>query len=192
MVKWVSAAIGAIVVILTIWFASPYVALRGIQQAVADNNADALSEHIDYEVLRVNMKKRVGGYMVEAMAPNMPQMFKDRVLAQSTGLIDKAVDTYVNPEMLRRLTQAKPVSNSADKDAVDIKRTWDVRWWTERKSLNEVMLHVASTNPNHEGREVIVHLRRMSGITWKVVDIDPASWKEWAMLRLRSPPPSLR
>lgn len=192
MVKWVSAAIGAIVVILTIWFASPYVALRGIQQAVADNNADALSEHIDYEVLRVNMKKRVGGYMEEAMAPNMPQMFKDRVLAQSTGLIDKAVDTYVNPEMLRRLTQAKPVSNSADKDAVDIKRTWDVRWWTERKSLNEVMLHVASTNPNHEGREVIVHLRRMSGITWKVVDIDPASWKEWAMLRLRSPPPSLR
>lgn len=192
MVKWVSAAVGAIVVILTIWFASPYAALRGIQQGVADNNADVVSEHIDYDVLRVNMKTRVGGYVTEAMAPNMPKMFKDRALAQASVIVDKTVDTYVTPEMLKRLTEIKPVQNTPQKDAQDIKRSWDVRWYTERKSLNEVWLHVASTNPKHEGREVIVHLRRVSGITWKVVDIDPGSWKEWAMLRLRTPPPGLQ
>lgn len=192
MVKWVSAAVGSILVILTIWFASPYAALRGIQQGVADNNADAVSEHIDYEVLRANMKVRVGGYMVEAMAPKMPQMLKDRALSQASVIIDKTVDTYVTPEMLKRLTEIKPVKDSPQKDAQDIKRTWDVRWYTERKSLNEVWLHVASTNPKSEGREVIVHLRRVSGITWKVVDIDPANWKDWAMQRMRTAPTQLR
>lgn len=192
MVKWVASTIGASVVVLTIWFASPYAALKGIQQGIADNNADAVSEHIDYELLRANAKVRVGGYMTEAMAPNMPQMLKDRALSQARVIIDKSVDVYVTPEMLKRLTEIKPVQNSKDKDANDIKRTWDVRWYTERKGLNEVWLHIASTNPKHDGREVIVHLRRMSGITWKVVDIDPASWKDWAMLRLRSVPPSIQ
>ena len=189
MVKWVSAVFTAIVVILTIWFASPYSVLRGIQEGVADNNADAVSANVDYDTLRANMKVRVGGYMTESMAPGMPQMIKDRAIAQARVFIDKGVETYVTPEMLKRLTEVKPVQNSNDTNVQDIKRTWDVRWWTERKSLNEVWLHVVSTNPRHDGREVIVHLRRVSGITWKVVDIDPANWKDWAMQRLRMEPP---
>lgn len=192
MVKWVSALVGTILVILTIWFASPYSALREIQQGVANNNADAVSEHVDYETLRANMKVRVAGYMAEALAPGMPQLLKDRAVSQSRVFIDKGVDTYVTPEMLKLLTEVKPVKNSQGSDIQDITRTWDVRWWTERKSLNELWLHVASTNPKHDGREVVVHLRRVSGVTWKVVDVDPANWKDWAIQRLRMAPPALR
>lgn len=189
MVKWVSIIVGALLVFLTIWFASPYTALRGIQQAVADNNADAVSEHIDYDVLRANMKLRVGGYMLETTAPSMPKLFKDLALSQASVVIDKAVDAYVTPETLKRVMEIKPVQGSNAKDAVAIQRTWDIQWRTERKGLNEIWLHVASTNSKYAGREVVVYLRRVSGITWKVVDIDPASWKEYAMQRVRSPFP---
>jgi hypothetical protein len=178
---------GAIVVFLTIWFASPYTALHGIQQGIVDNNADAVSEYIDYEMLRSNTKMRVGTYMLEIVSPNMPKIFKDRASAQAHFFIEHAVDTYVRPEIFKQLTEIKPVNNSTQNDSLDIKHTWDIRWYTERKSLNEVRLHVASTNPKHNGREVVIHLRRISGITWKVVDIDPADWKDWFVQRLRRP-----
>lgn len=189
MVKWISGAIGIIIVYLTIWFASPYTALRGIQQAVVDNNADAVSEHIDYDLLRANMKLRVGSYMVETIAPNMPQVFKDIALSKSSSVIDKAMDAYVTPETLKRVIEIKPVQDSNAKDAADIKRTWDIQWRTERKGLNDIWLHVESINPKYAGREVVVYLQRVSGITWKVVDIDPASWKDYALQRVRSPLP---
>ena len=192
MVKWISAALTAIVVVMAIWFASPYVALRGIQQAVADNNPDALSEHVDYDVLRANVKVRVRAHIVEKMPSNWPQMMRDSVLAKFGSTVDASVDKFVSPEMLRKVMQIKPVKGEGQKEAQDIQRSWDVRWWTKRQSLDVVILHIASTNPKHEGREVLVHFKRVSGITWKIVDVDPSGWKDWWMDRVQRGIPPIR
>ena len=189
MIKWIAAIASGTIVIITIWFASPYSALRGIQQGIADNNADAVSEHIDYDVLRSNLKVRIEDYTVETMAAGMPLLFKERALSQARGFIAKGVDAYVTPEMLKRLTQGKPIKNPDGTETEGLKQTWDVRWWTERKSLNEMWLYVVPTNPQYEGREIVVHLHRIYGITWKVVDIDPTTWKQWIIQRLRLAPP---
>lgn len=185
MVKWISAAVAAIVVVLSIWFASPYVALRGIQQAVADNNPEALSEHVDYTVLRTNVKVRVRQHIVENMPSNWPKMMRDSVLAKFSPSVEAGVDKYVSPEMLKNLMQVKPVTGSGPKGAEEIQRSWDVRWWTKRQSLDVLVLHIASTNPKYEGREVLVHFQRVSGITWKIVDVDPSGWKDWWLDRVQ-------
>ena len=178
MIKSISTAVVAIVVVLTIWFASPYVALRGVQQAVADNNPDALSEHVDYTALRSNVKVRVREHIVENMPKDWPKMVRDSVLTKFGSTVDASVDKFVTPEMLKKVMQGKPVKGAGQQEAEDIQRSWDVRWWTKRQSLDVVILHIASTNPKHEGREVLVHFKRVSGITWKIVDIDPAGWKD--------------
>ena len=191
MLKWISAAVAAIVVVLTIWFASPYAALRGIQQAVADNNPDALSEHVDYTALRSNVKVRVREHIVENMPKDWPKMVRDSVLAKFAPSLDAGVDKYVSPDMLKNVMLVKPVKGSGQKDAEDIQRSWDVRWWTKRQSLDVVILHIASTNPKYEGREVLVHFQRVSGITWKIVDVDPSGWKAWWMDRVQRGMPTL-
>lgn len=179
MIKWVSSTI--VFIVLMIWFASPYVALRGIQEAIATNNADALSEHIDYDALRGNIKIRVGNYLTENVASNIPKVFKNTIAQKASTLIDNAVEAHITIESLRRFMDAKPVKGTTDNDSVDIQRTWDVRWWTKRASLDELVLHVVSTNPKYEDREVLIHFHRISGITWKVVDVDFDSWKDWVI-----------
>ena len=191
MIKSISTAVVAIVVVLTIWFASPYVALRGVQQAVADNNPDALSEHVDYNALRSNVKVRVREHIAESMPSNWPKMVRDNAIAKLGPSVETGVDKYVTPEMLKNIMVAKPVKGSNQKDAEDIQRSWDVRWWTKRQSLDVVILHIASTNPKYEGREVLVHFQRVSGITWKIVDVDPSGWKAWWMDRVQRGMPTL-
>ena len=178
MIKSISAAVVAIVVVLTIWFASPYVALRGVQQAVADNNPDALSEYVDYNALRSNVKVRVREHIAESMPSNWPKMVRDNAIAKLGPSVETGVDKYVTPEMLKNIMVAKPVKGSNQKDAEDIQRSRDVRWWTKRQSLDVEILHIASTNPKYEGREVLVHFQRVSGITWKIMNYTPPNSDE--------------
>ena len=186
MVKWIFAAAASTSIVLTIWFASPYVALHSIQLAISANDAEVLSTHVDYEVLRENVKSRLSNYLTDGVAPNVPGMFKQRLIGLAAGVIDTVVATYITPEMLQRLMQAKPVGNSSENGAVDIQHTWDVKWYTKRTGLDEVVLHVMSTNPKYEEKEVLIYFRRISGLTWKVVDLDPADWKQWALQRFNS------
>ena len=118
-------------------------------------------------------------------------MVRDSVLAKFAPSLDAGVDKYVSPDMLKNVMLVKPVKGSGQKDAEDIQRIWDVRWWTKRQSLDVVILHIASTNPKYEGREVLVHFQRVSGITWKIVDVDPSGWKTWWMDRVQRGMPTL-
>ena len=191
MPKWISMIIiGGFAVGLTIWFASPYSAVHGIEKAMAINNANALSEHVDYDALRANLKLRFSSYLSESSNPNMPGIFKQAISTQLSGIIGAAVDVYVTPDMLDRVMQGRGlgVEGNTSPNPQSTSKSWNLRWWTKRTGLNEVVLHVASNNPEYDGREVQVYLRRVSGLTWKIVDVDPASWKDWTLKRFQAGP----
>lgn len=184
--KIVSAVIGTVVIILSIWFTSPYVALRGIQQAIVENNAAQASEYIDYDKLRSNAKIRVRTYAQEAIGKQLPKIVSSALASMAYGTLDTAIDAYVTPETLEKLSQTKTTTGTGQITSTgEPKRSWDVRWWTKRQSLDEIHLYIASNNPTYSDREVVVRLQRVSGLTWKIVDIDPNGWKQFVLSKMR-------
>lgn len=185
----VSGIIGCVVTVLSIWFASPYAALRGIQQAITENNAAQASEYIDYNKLRSNTKLRLRGYAQETVGDKLPKIVSGFVASLAYNSLDKAVDAYVTPEMLEKMTQSKQSYIDGSKPAQEVQggtaRSWDVRWWTKRQSLDVMHLYITSTNPKYSEREVVVHLQRVSGLTWKIVDVDPNGWKHVVLAKMR-------
>src|SRR5690242_12636691 len=65
--RWIVAAVVVIALALAAWIAAgPWLAIRGIEQAIAQRDTAALERHVDFPRLRVNLKAQLDDRMVRA------------------------------------------------------------------------------------------------------------------------------
>lgn len=107
MKKWIVLAVLLLTALFAYVAAGPYLAINGIRQALAEQNAAALERHVDFAALRVNMKAHVEDYLAR----------NGGAMAESGGLLGAigmqvagtmggvAVDTMVTPLGIGALLQ---------------------------------------------------------------------------------------
>lgn len=106
-----AAALVAVAVVVLLaaggfYFASPWMAVGALKQALHDKDRDRLEELIDFPSVRENLKADFNAMMMKKVNED-PEMknnpFSGLALAIIPGLVDRMVDAAVNPANLSNL-----------------------------------------------------------------------------------------
>lgn len=110
------AAAVAVVAIAATAYASPYYALHQIKAALAERNAEALAEHVDFPALRASVKTQLEASMARSIAATAGSDNPLAALGQSiaSAMLGKMVDTMVSPAGVVALVNKSAVSPQAD------------------------------------------------------------------------------
>jgi hypothetical protein len=114
----IAAAVAVIAVAATA-YASPYYALHQIKTALAERNAEALAEHVDFPALRASVKTQLEASMASSIALTAGSDNPLAALGQrvANAMLGKMVDTMVSPAGVVALVNKSAVSPQADANA---------------------------------------------------------------------------
>ena len=114
MKKWLALPVLAAVLLLGYAAAGPFLAYNGIREAVKAQDTAALAEHVDFPVLRGNLKARIDDYVVRRAGPGMQSnVFGAFAVRVASGLAGGLVDTLVTPAGLAALLEGRTVWHRA-------------------------------------------------------------------------------
>ena len=94
--------------------AGPYITVAAIREGIANNDADKLTENIDFPLLRQNIKTQLNASAkAESERTSDTNIFSALMSGFKAKLIDNMVDSIVTPEGIANLMAGKK-SLSAD------------------------------------------------------------------------------
>lgn len=110
----IAAAASAIALAATA-YASPYFTLHQIKTALAERNAEALAEHVDFPALRTSVKAQLETSMARSIEATAGSGNPLAALGQSiaSAMLGKMVDTMVSPAGVVALVDKSAVSPQA-------------------------------------------------------------------------------
>ena len=175
MKKWILAAVIAIAVLLAAYvIGGPYLAIRGISQAIEQRDTGKLARHVDFGAVRVNIKAQINDYIVRRAGSDMQSsLFGQVALGMAGNLTGAGVDTFVTPLGIAALLQGDSLWKRAIGDTVG-----GVTWAppSPAKPLANTTGHYESlsrytaTTHLEDGREVVFVLSRQ-GLRWRLTNI---------------------
>ncbi|MCM2493387.1 DUF2939 domain-containing protein [Burkholderia glumae] len=107
---WLLAVVAvALLAVILYAAASPYLALRGLKQAVDARDAQAISRYVDYPALRISLKQQ----LTDELMRHIDLQRHDNPLAMlgamvGSALIGPLVDAYATPEGVAALLSGLP------------------------------------------------------------------------------------
>ena len=114
MKKWLALPVLALALLLAYVVAGPFLAYNGIRDAVQAQDTGALARHVDFPVLRANLKAQVDDYVVRRAGPDAQASLYGAVAVRiASGLAGGAVDTMVTPAGIGALLQGRAVWHRA-------------------------------------------------------------------------------
>ncbi|MDG2524738.1 DUF2939 domain-containing protein [Stenotrophomonas sp. HITSZ_GD] len=161
-------ALGAYVV------AGPYLALRGISQAIERQDTAALDRHVDFPRLRANLKAQLDDYVVRrAGIGTQSSLLGGIALQLAGGLTGAGVDALVTPLGIGALLQGHQLWKRASGETLD-GDTWSRPM--PARPLAHAVTRYASTSRftatvhTPDGEPVVFVLDRQ-GLLWRLTDI---------------------
>lgn len=170
-VKKVSILIaGLLVLIAGYLYASPYLALNGIKNAVQEQDAEKLSSYIDFPSVKQGVKEQFKAKIAKEMVlEDNNNGFEALGSMFATAMIDPLVDGLITPEGIAALMAEKKDQNSTEATTQEeSNESDDLVYETGYDSFSD--FHVNLGNPEVD-KTVKVMLHR-DGLSWKIVDID--------------------
>lgn len=96
--RWLLVPVLAILLLASYVVAGPYLAIRGISEAVANRDAGQLERHVDFPSLRVNLKAQLDDYLIRQAGSSMQSsLLGGFALQLASGISGAGVDTLVTP-----------------------------------------------------------------------------------------------
>ncbi len=175
MEKWILAAVLAVAVLLAAdVIGGPYLAIRGISQAIEQRDSGKLARHVDFGAVRVNIKAQVNDYIVRRAGSDMQSsLFGQVALGMAGNLTGAGVDTFVTPLGIAALLQGDSLWKRAIGDTVG-GDTWappsPAKPLANTTGHYESLSRYTATTHLEDGREVVFVLSRQ-GLRWRLTNI---------------------
>ena len=175
MKKWILAAVIAMAVLLAAYvIGGPYLAIRGISQAIEQRDTGKLARHVDFGAVRVNIKAQINDYIVRRAGSDMQSsLFGQVALGMAGNLTGAGVDTFVTPLGIAALLQGDSLWKRAIGDTVG-GDTWaptePARPLQGARLRSESPSRFTGTVDHGDGRRTVFVLQRQ-GLRWRLVDI---------------------
>lgn len=167
------AVVFMVVVVIGYVAAAPYLTVSNLKTGIVENDAELLSENIDFPVFRQNLKNRFSAAMMRnagAAFGNNP--FTAVASRFASTMVEEVVDSFVTPSGLAKLMAGdkpyrsrpgrgnRPAAESPNRDDLfkNARFSYD--------SLSRFSIRV----PTDTGDEVRFILER-DGISWMLVDM---------------------
>jgi len=190
--SYAAIALVVIVAIAAFWYWSPVLALRQMQTAAQNGDAETFNAHVDYPKLRESLKGQFSAMVAQKMGAQQDQGNPFAALGNliGLGLVNQMVDVMVRPEMvmaamkngqLAKTIPAPPQPSVSTPAPREVAPPPDVvpanserqRWILDRSGANTVTAYAvdpAKPDEPNAGRLALVFER--SGILdWKLTDI---------------------
>ncbi|MES2919305.1 MAG: DUF2939 domain-containing protein [Pseudomonadota bacterium] len=141
--------------------ASPYLALRGLGQALDSGDQTALEAHVDFPGLRQNLKDQLSAaFAQQTRADDSDNPLAAFAATLAGAFMNPVIDAFVTPAGLSQLLKGKAEDADAQPDPFAQADTA-----FESLSVFRVTLHQA------DGDRLDLFLRR-EGLSWKLYRID--------------------
>ena len=163
------------------YVASPFLAAWSLREAVRTADTSMLARKIDFEGVRTSLAQSLGehaelyGFATEAGRAIRPTIWQRVNSALGATMIDRFIETYISPEGLPKLYQAKIAWN----ENVRARPSPDTLPWRERlqtyfkrlkraefQSFTRVEIETAD---EYDPRRHFVSTLQLQGIEWKLV-----------------------
>jgi hypothetical protein len=172
MKKWIVALVVALALLVGYGAAGPYLAIRGIHAAIEKRDPNRLERHVDFPVLRANVRARVAKRLLASATSPSGRVVGDDLGRTLIGKIsDHAVDAMVSPmgislllegrALAHRVTGKDPAPGGKD-DAADP--------LLHAKTRFESPSRFTATVDSANGRPVVFVFER-HWLRWKLSDI---------------------
>lgn len=154
--------------------AGPYLAIRGIGQAIEHQDMAQLERHVDFPALRVNLKAQLDDYLVRQAGPELQSSLLGAFALQlAGGLGGSAVDTLVTAPGIAALLQGRTLWKRANGRTVG-GDTWAAtepdRPLQDAHGRFESTRRFTATVQTAAGTPVVFVLSR-DGLRWKLTNI---------------------
>lgn len=169
------AALALVLLALLAWVAAgPWMTVRGIERAIAQRDAAALTRYVDFPRLRVNLKAQLDDRMVRAAGQDIASNPLGAIaLAMAGGATGVAVDTLATPLGIGALLQGHVLWQRAGGRTVG-GDTWaptePARPLQGARLRYESPSRFTGTVDHGDGRRTVFVLQRQ-GLRWRLVDI---------------------
>lgn len=153
---------------LLITFGTPYIALYQIRTAIAERDAEAISDHVDFPALRENLKGQVMGGMMAAM--DTPEMKSNPFVgvgqALGAALVGPMIDSMISPAgVIALMRHSSPASTARSRSAgASEKPDYKLSF----KGWSKVIL----SRVDADGTDGALTLRRFGLWDWKLTSIE--------------------
>jgi len=154
--------------------AGPYLAIRGLSQAIERQDTAALERYVDFPMLRANLKAQLDDYVVRQLGAEASSSLLGGVALQlAGGLTGAGVDVLATPAGIGAVLQGHQLWKRASGQTVD-GDTWSRPM--PARPLKDARGHFASTSrftatvDTPEGDPVVFVLDRQ-GLRWRLTDI---------------------
>ncbi|MDL5364931.1 DUF2939 domain-containing protein [Xanthomonas sp. NCPPB 2654] len=119
MKKWLALLFLALLALGGYVVAGPYLAIRGISQALEQRDAAALERYVDFPTLRVNLKAQVDDALLRRAGPELQSgLFGGALLSLAGSVSGIGVDAMVTPAGIGALLQGDALWKRASGDTV--------------------------------------------------------------------------
>jgi hypothetical protein len=184
----------AIAILLTIaayWYGSPFLAVRQLQQAAQEGDAETFNAHVDYPKLRDSLKFQLSALIAQKMGTPPDSGNPLAALGNLIGqrLVDQLVEAMVRPETvmmalnsgrLGKAAPAAPSSSAAPASGAGMAPSpaspepeRKARWVIDRQGLNRMTAYAIDParpeEPNTDRLGLVFERSGFSG--WKLTDI---------------------
>ena len=162
-------------ILVTVGFvaASPFFTVANIKTGIVEQDAEKLSDNIDFPTFRQNLKNRFNRAMME----NIGEEIRGNPLAAiaagfATKMADGVVDSFVTPSGLARLMEGKKpsISRSGRNSAANANPPKRDDLFKNARYTYDSLNRFSIWVPTDTGDEIRFILQR-DGISWKLVDL---------------------
>jgi hypothetical protein len=168
-VKKLLWALGLILVLVAGYAASgPLLTLWAIKTAVAGQDSARLAEHVDFPVLRQNLKDQLNAALAKSVAAKAgDNPFSTLVAGFAAKMVDGLVESFVTPGGIAALVEGKQPGQKAKEGTAPARQE---SLLGKAKFSYDSLSRFSVRVPDDKGKEVRLVLQR-KGFSWKLVNI---------------------
>jgi hypothetical protein len=182
------AAVAAALALGGYWYWSPFLAVRQMQTAAQQRDADAFNEHVDYPKLRESIKGQFSAFMGERMVKpeDAGNGFAAFGAMLGMAMVNQFVDAMVRPEIVMRAMQdghispkvnqpneiSAPPSDKPDSESKAEAPKDKPQWTYERKGMDKLIAYATDpTTPDTPHQKKLGLVFQRSGFAdWKLTE----------------------
>jgi len=161
----------AILLVGGYYYASPYLVMNNIKDAVQAGDSEKVSAYIDFPSVRQSFKDQLNAYMVKELAIQNDNEWEALGTMIASTMVDKMVDVAVTPEGMTLMLQGKDFRDSfkptSKENTISSSTKAKLDYNTRYLSVNVFEL---ALNNSEDDKQIKVIMER-DGLSWKVKKI---------------------
>lgn len=158
------------------WYYSPHLALKSMQTAAQEKDADKFNEHVDYPKLRESFKGQMSAMMAEQLGKSGSTGAEAWGAMLGAAMANQFVDALVRPEVVMKAMQSGEFSPKATGENSPSSENKKPSWTFERKGTDKLIAYATAPDSSDKSKALGVVFERYGFADWKLTEVRfPAS-----------------